>query len=380
MPSENVKKKSTRIATFDLLRGYFMLSIIINHLQWYPNGLDWVAFRGTLLVSAAEGFFLISGIVLGIVRGAKLRTKPFREAAILLIKRGVLLYIVSVILAFLFTLIGWWFFMDTPGLKPGIRPIDQPLNEVIMGILSFRYIYGWADFLRLYSIFILISPLALWLLRKNLWYVLMAISIGIWSLFPWALEVNNVSNTTSELLMVLSWQLIFFGGMTIGYHWDALTKWWQSLTGRIRRSILIPVLAVAAVTLVVDVGISVMQALGIAPAPVTEWYNSLRPFFNKEELPIYRLILFGLWFILGFYIFSRYERIIKKLFGWLLLPFGHNSLYVYILHAVILFFAHMIILPGQGSNILINAIGTFVILGIIYIAVRKEFLFKIIPR
>ena len=380
MPSENVKKKSTRIATFDLLRGYFMLSIIINHLEWYPNGLDWVAFRGTLLVSAAEGFFLISGIVLGIVRGAKLRTKPFREAAILLIKRGVLLYIVSVILAFLFTLIGWWFFMDTPGLKPGIRPIDQPLNEVIMGILSFRYLYGWADFLRLYSIFILISPLALWLLRKNLWYVLMAISIGIWSLFPWALEVNNVNNTTSELLMVLSWQLIFFGGMTIGYHWDTLTKWWQSLTGRIRRSILIPVLAVAAVTLVVDVGISVMQALGIAPAPVTEWYNSLRPFFNKEELPVYRLILFGLWFILGFYIFSRYERIIKKLFGWLLLPFGHNSLYVYILHAVILFFAHMIILPDQGPNILINAIGTFVILGIIYIAVRKEFLFKIIPR
>lgn len=380
MPSENVKKKSTRIATFDLLRGYFMLSIIINHLEWYPNGLDWVAFRGTLLVSAAEGFFLISGIVLGIVRGAKLRTKPFREAAILLIKRGVLLYVVSVILAFLFTLIGWWFFMDTPGLKPGIRPIDQPLNEVIMGILSFRYLYGWADFLRLYSIFILISPLALWLLRKNLWYVLMAISIGIWSLFPWALEVNNVNNTTSELLMVLSWQLIFFGGMTIGYHWDTLTKWRQSLTGRIRRSILIPVLAVAAVTLVVNVGISVMQALGIAPAPVTEWYNSLRPFFNKEELPIYRLILFGLWFILGFYIFSRYERIIKKLFGWLLLPFGHNSLYVYILHAVILFFAHMIILPGQGPNILINAIGTFVILGIIYIAVRKEFLFKIIPR
>lgn len=377
MPSDTPKKKSTRIATFDLLRGYFMLSIIVNHLQWYPNGLDWVAFRGTLLVSAAEGFFLISGIVLGIVRGAKLHTKPFREAAILLLKRGALLYIVSVILALFFTFIGWWLFMDNPGLKPGIRPIDQPLNEVIMGILSFRYIYGWADFLRLYSIFILISPLALWLLRKNLWYVLIAISIGVWSLFPWALEHTK---NTSEILMILSWQLVFFGGMTIGYHWDTLVKWWQSLTARIRQSILAPILVVAAVTLVIDASISVMQALNILPSPVGQWYTSLRPHFNKEELPIFRLLLFSLWFILGFYIFSKFERVIKKLFGWILLPFGHNSLYVYILHAIIIFFAHLIILPNQGPHLIINAIGTFIIIGIIYIAVRRKFLFKIIPR
>ena len=377
MSSEKTKKKSTRIATFDLLRGYFMLSIIINHLQWYPNGLDWVAFRGTLLVSAAEGFFLISGIVLGIVRGAKLRAQPFRQAAMLLLKRGALLYVVSVVLALLFTFIGWWFFMDNPGLKPGIRPTDQPLNEVIMGILSFRYIYGWADFLRLYSIFILVSPLALWLLRKNLWYVLAAISIGVWSLFPWAQEHTENSN---ELLMILSWQLIFFGGMTIGYYWNTLTKWWQSLTNRVRRFILTPVLAIALITLIIDAGISALQALNIAPVPVIDWYNSLHPLFIKEELPILRLVLFGLWFILGFYVFSKYERIIKKLFGWILLPFGHNSLYVYILHAVILFFAHILILPGEGQNIFINIIGTGIVLGIIYLAVRKQFLFKIIPR
>ncbi len=374
---EKVQKKSTRIATFDLLRGYFMVSIILNHLQWYPNGLDWVAFRGSLLVSAAEGFFAISGIVLGIVRGAKLRSRPFREAAILLVKRGVLLYVVSVILALLFTLIGWWFFMDNPGLKAGIRPIDQPLNEVIMGILSFRYLYGWADFLRLYAIFLLISPMALWLLRKGLWYVLLAMSIGIWSLFPWAFE-HTMHN--QKILMILSWQLLFFGGMTIGYHWENITRWWKSLAGHVRRNILVPVLATAIITLAIDCLITVLRTFHLLPAEVSQWYSSLLPYFVKEELPLMRLILFGLWFILGFYVFSRFEKQIKKYAGWILLPFGHNSLYVYILHAIILFFAHLILPPEYATNFIINAIGTTLILSLIYLAVRKRFLFKIIPR
>lgn len=375
--SEKVQKKSSRIATFDLLRGYFMVSIILNHLQWYPNGLDWVAFRGSLLVSAAEGFFAISGIVLGIVRGAKLRTRPFREAAMLLIKRGILLYVVSVILAILFTLIGWWFFMDNPGLKPGIRPSDQPFNEVLFGILSYRYIYGWADFLRLYAVFLLISPLALWLLRKKLWYVLTAINIGLWALFPWLMEHTD---RTSELLMVLSWQLVFFGGMTIGYHWENLTRWWKSLRTISRRSILWPILAIATITLAIDCGITAFRALDLLPASIASWYDSLLPFFNKDRLSIARLVLFTLWFILGFYIFSRFEKQIKQFFGWILLPFGYNSLYVYILHAIILFFAHTIIPPEQAINWYINAAGTLVIFTIIYIAVRKKFLFKIIPR
>ncbi len=195
-----IAEKPKRILTFDLLRGYFMVSIILNHLQWYPNALDWVAFRGSLLVSAAEGFFFISGIVLGIVRGRKLINVPFRKAALLLLNRGVLLYVISVILMLLFTFIGW-FFIGNPGLKPGIRPMDESIWSILVGALSLNYIYGWADFLRLYSIFIIASPAALWLLRKNKWAVLMIISIGVWALFPFAKEATERS---TELLMILS--------------------------------------------------------------------------------------------------------------------------------------------------------------------------------
>lgn len=377
MSKEEKTQKSKRILTFDLLRGYFMVAIILNHLQWYPNGLDWVAFRGSLLVSAAEGFFFISGIMLGLVRGRKLITQPFKVSALLLLNRGVLLYSTSIILMLLFTFSGW-LFIDNPGLKPGIRPIDESLWTIITGALSLNFIYGWADFLRLYSIFLIASPLALWLLRKNRWPVLLAGSACIWLLFPFALRTTDHS---PELLMILSWQLIFFGGMTLGFYWNTLTEKWRALSQVMRRSILIPFLTIAATTLFLNICLTVITSLnlpGFGAAHAIE--STLWPYFNKEELSIFRITLFLFWFGLGFYLFHRYESFIKKWFGWIFLPFGQNSLYVYILHAILLFFAHLILAPYSNGNIIVNAIGTVLILGIILIAVNKKFLFKIIPR
>lgn len=365
-----------RILTLDLLRGFFLVSIILNHLQWYPSGLDFVAFRGSLVVSAAEGFFLISGIVLGIIRGRKLIDQPFRKAALLLFARGARLYTISIILMLAFTFIGW-FFIDNPGLKPGIRPTDQPLGEIILGALSFQYIYGWADFLRLYAIFIIMAPLGLWLLRKGKWYILLAMSIGLWLLYPYAFEHTPHS---AELLMVLSWQLIFFGGFIIGFYWDKLTDWWLRQTQKLRCIIAGPILTFAVITLCINIIFVSIHALGINIELTTAIETRLLEIFNKEALTLPRLIIFVSWFVLGYYLFHRYERQIVKWFGWILLPFGANSLYVYILHAIILFFAHLVMPPEAATNIVVNAIGSVIIVGLILIAVRKHFLFKIIPR
>lgn len=377
MQKAQKQEKAPRIIALDLLRGYFLVSIILNHLQWYPNLYDWVALRGTLLVSAAEGFFMISGMLLGIVRGRNLADKPFRVAALLVLKRGLTLYITSVILMLIFTLIGW-FFMDNPGLKPGIRPIDQPIHEILFGAFSLQYLYGWADFLRLYAIFIIATPLALWLLRKGKWWVVALVSCIIWSIFPIAHEITGKS---TELLMPLSWQLIFFGGLIIGFHWVDLHGWWQRRTTAIRHTLAASVLGVATITLVINAFIVIGTTIGILPEQVASLYHSLQTdLFDKNSLDALRIILFGLWFTLGLTIFMRYEKQIAKTFGWILLPFGTNSLYVYILHAVLLFFAHLIIAPGTTDNLLINFIGASLILGTILFAVKKRFLFKIIPR
>lgn len=382
MSNKQSDKKSSRIVTLDLMRGYFMIAIVLNHLQWYPNGLDWITMRGALFVSAAEGFFLLSGIVLGMVRGRKLLDKPFRVAANLLLKRGALLYITGAILTLGFMIVGWLFFMDNPGLKPGIRPIDEPLWGVILGILSFDYLYGWADFLRLYTIYLIASPLALWLIRKGKWYIVAIFSTALWLIFPWA---NTNNPQSAEILMVLSWQIIFFAGLIVGFYWQQIMNWWYKLSAKVRRPVYGLILATAAVTLVANIILEALTTLpGITlalPDAVRDWYVSLGPAFYKEQLPWPRLVLFGLWFILGFYIFKKFEKFFMKYLGWILVPFGQNSLYVYILHAVAVFFAHTLIMPaGASAPWFVSGSLCLMIIGLIYLAVRTKFLFKIIPR
>lgn len=365
-----------RLLTFDLLRGYFLLAIILNHLFWYPNGFDWVAARGELFVTAAEGFFLISGIILGIVRGRKLIDKPFRVAAMHLLKRGVQLYAASIILMLIFTLLGWWFFYDNPGLKPGIRPIDESIFAVLFGALSFEYIYGWADYLRLYAIFLFMSPLALWLLRKNKWYLLIAASIGLWLLFP----ASGTSEKSDELLMPIAWQLIFFSGFTIGFYWKKLTEKWQGLSLKVRRRINTTIVTIAAVTLAFNIAIVFGKLIPGAPSEIMNAISAfLSPHFHKESLPVTRLLLFGIWFWFGFWLFKKFEKFIVKWFGWILLSFGQNSLYVYIIHAFIIYFAHLIML-NSSNNFFINLFGTIAVVGAILLAVKTKFLMKIIPR
>ena len=114
-----------RIRAFDLMRGFFLIVILLDHLAYYPSGLDIFTGRGLLYISTAEGFFAISGLVLGIVRGRKLLKKPLSIAAKLLLKRSVQLYIESIILTLLFTIAAWLFYHNSE-IKYGAAAPDTP--------------------------------------------------------------------------------------------------------------------------------------------------------------------------------------------------------------------------------------------------------------
>lgn len=370
-------KKSSRIITFDLMRGYFLVAIILDHLYFFPNGLDWWSARGDLYVTTAEGFFLISGVVLGVVRGSKLINHQFSHVAKLLLRRGIQLYITTIILTALFTLIGWWFFMDNSGLKYGIASPTTNIFTLLWNIITLQYFYGWADYLRLYAIFLLLSPLAMWLLRRGWWYVLLAISTCIWLLFPADPEVPD---TIQELLQPLSWQLIFFSGLMIGFHWENITLWWRNQTHLRRNVFRYTVIATAGLALVINIIITFgikYYGLKFPGIPSDIGYQLYIGYFDKERLPLARILLFFLWFWASFFLFRRFEGFIMRTIGWLLLQFGTNSLYVYTLHAFVIFFIHLWLNPG---NIIYNFIVSVIAVGIIRIAIHYKFLMKIIPR
>lgn len=371
--AEKPKKKSERILAFDLLRGYFLAVILFNHLQFYPSGLDFLTGRGILYVSTAEGFFVVSGIVLGIVRGRKLLDQPFKVAARLLWKRSFQLYITSIILTLLFTVIGQ-FFLDNPGLKSGIYTGWANWPQLLWETFTLHYTYGWADFLRLYAIFIFFAPVALWLLRKGMWYVVALVSFALWTLYP-LLESDTM------VARPFSWQFIFFLGFIIGFYWQSIVAKWRSLSLTVRKTIgwslasLFAITAIASAVLVF--GHKFSGTLGVS---LDSLHHIIEQGYNKDRLPIPRLLLGTVWFWGLFYIVRRFESKIVKYAGTFLLNFGMNSLYVYTISAFVVFFTHLIIAPPGLGNPLLNLLVSLLALGIVYLSLRSKTLMKIIPR
>ncbi len=373
----SMPKKIPRIVTFDIMRGFFLIAIIINHLALFPNLLDWWGMRGYLLVTTAEGFFLLSGVVLGIVRGAKLIDRPFKEVTKLVLQRAWTLYLTHIILVISFTLIAWYIYTGNPNVKFGVME-GQSLLQLIWQTVSLQYIYGWADYLRFYAVFIALSPIAFWLLRKGKWYIVLAISYLIWLLFP--LDFRTLDWQTVELLQPIPWQTLFFTGLVIGFHWPNISEWCDSHKKTLQRYVVPPVIITAVVLMAWNI-----FAVYAQDFVSTEWTRQLSfdawslrtDQFHKEQLPVVRFLLFMLWFWASFLVIRRFEKPILKYAGWLLVPFGTNSLYVYTLHAVIVFFVHIYI---QTGSILQNFVITVATIGLIYLAVRTKFLMNIIPR
>ena len=354
-----------------------MVAIIVDHLSFFPNGLDWWGMRGGLFVTAAEGFFIMSGIVLGIVRGAKYIDRPMKEVTNLLLKRGFQLYLTVAVLAIIFTLIGWaYMHAGIGGIKPGIFPADTSIWQVILSSFTLQYYYGWADYLRLYALFLFASPLVFWLLRKGLWYLALAGSFAVWLLFP--LLVGDGGYSAAEYWQPVSWQLLFFMGVIIGFNWNFFLDTWNGFSDRVRRIISVSLVSTAVITLVISV-LFMLSTMGYNTGPFTSDLRHIifSNFFNKESLPLTRILLAMIWFWAGFWVFKRFEKPIKKAIGWLLLPFGTNSLYVYTLHAFAVFFVHIHISRG---SLLWNFIVTAGVILLIRLCVHYKVLMKIIPR
>jgi len=368
------KKPSERIITLDLLRGYFLSVILLNHLNYYPSGLDIFTGRGILYVSTAEGFFAVSGIVLGIIRGRKLIEAPFKKAASLLFKRSFQLYLTSIILTLLFTFIGWIFISDD-GLKYGIYTDWTNIWDLLWKTLTLQYTYGWADFLRYYAIFLFFTPAVLWLLRKGYWYLVIAASLSVWCLYPLSFYPDQYSQP-------LSWQVVFFGGFMIGYYWPLLVERWYRISAKARKAIGVTLITTAAITILASVVLVFGHYLGGAIGPqINAIHNIVEQSFNKDRLPIPRILLGVIWFWALFWVVRKHEDAIIKKVGWFLLPLGANSLYVYTIQAFVVFFAHLFIIkPLETPSIIINLSVSLLALAVVWIAVRTKFLMKIIPR
>lgn len=345
---------TSRLLALDYLRGFFIVVIIIDHLWRWPNIFEYISGRGELWASAAEGFVIISGLLIGYIRGYKNRQQPLLEVSKKLIKRGILLYVWMFITTTVLVALSWY--ASYKGNLAYIPYSNYDWQSLIIGMLRLDYVHSLTHFLYLYAIFLVLSPIVVWLFRKSLAWVVAAGSLGIW-FAGYALSIEW-----------MQWQALFFLPSIAGFYLEDLRRFYNHFSQKTRNLLVYSVIAFTAITVVISASI-------ILPTTPGTYIETI---FMREPLTPARLLMAFIWFIGLFSLFEINQRRIQKYFGWLLLPFGTKSLTAYILHALplmacSLFFANL-------DNIWMNSFMTVVCVLTTWAILKIPHINRIIPR
>lgn len=353
-----MESKRKRIVALDLIRGYFLMAIIVDHVMFAPSLFFLVTGGGNMFASPAEGFFVISGILVGYLYGPKILTQT-KAVCKKVWKRAGLLYILSVGLTLVFTV---WAHLLPASQVPLESWSGGSIGKFFTDTLTLRYAYGWTDFLPRYAVFMLGAPAMLWLVAKGKWWLLTAASILMWAVF----------RDNAYFMPFSAWQLLFVAGVIIGYYLPQFETWFRSRPVSVKRAIAIPVISIAIVTFIASiVGLVVPALIGTG----VRIPDNVAVLFDKNTLGIGRLALGTIWFSALYLIARRFEWQIEKRTKGILQVFGKKSLLTYCLHGVTLF-AISTLIPSVSGNIIVNTIATFFVLAIMYFLVVGNYRVK----
>lgn len=321
-----------RIYELDLLRGFFICVIILDHLQFWPSPLQYLTGQGRLWVSAAEGFFLISGLLIGYLRAYKGAKLPLRELSKILLSRAFLLYVWGVLVTFLVVSLA----ILMPGQSPLLPRFPDVAQTTSFGVYVFNVVTtmfqsDWIYFLRLYAIMLAVTPVFLWLIRIGKWWLAALISLGLYG--------ASVVTDTKEV--ALQWQVLFFGAALIGWKLETILGWLRTRPS-IRRALLTSLITATLSTMAISY--FMVHGWDYVEKPDTaitrEAYVSVRsyvdPWFSNNPMVPARVALAFLWFSGLLALFHVIRPWLMRVLGWLLIPFGQASLTAYILQAITL--------------------------------------------
>lgn len=365
------KTKSRRIIELDLLRGYFIVVIILDHLEFWPSPFALITGEGRLWVSAAEGFFIISGLLVGYIRGCRGATTPLKVLTSKLVRRALLLYVWGSIISLLVIAFTKYVAPNNP-LLPSL-PDEQYLtswSSLVFGILTLGAFSDWIYFLRLYAVMLLVTPLFLLLLRRGVpYWAVGLISVGLYAL-SFLREMPDAE---------LQWQLLFFIPALIGYKLENILDWLsahQKARAVIMRSLIAFTLVTVTMSALVVHGSQIAQALNLTDLHAT-LQATINPFFSNNPMEPGRMILSFIWFGGFLALFRVLRPWLTKWAKWLLLPFGQRSLTGYCLHALVL---PPIVVLLSPWNYLTNTLISIAVVLLMWVLIKTPLVQKILPQ
>ena len=343
---------SPRDLRLDLLRGFAVFVMIADHIGGERSWLYLVTGGNRFFVSAAEGFVIISGVVMGSVYRQVLTREGVLAMVSRCLRRAGFLYVLTVTLTLFFALASHLLQSHWTG---SVTPA-QPLRFVV-GVLTLHRSYSLTDVLLMYTFFVFAAPAMLALMYAGRTGLVLLGSWTLWLLWQiWPQEVQIPWPIVDGGFPIAAWQVLFANGVVVGYHRDAIKRW---LTPH-RRTVVFAGVATVAIVLI---GLFV-AAVASGQASLLTWVLSTELLFGKNDVRVGRVlsILAVVPFLYG--LVSVLWRPLVRGLGWLLMPFGRNALGAYALHLFVAAAAASWIgdpLRSGGEHTFIQVTGIFIV-------------------
>ena len=229
-------------------------------------------------------------------------------------------------------------------------------HALFVGMLRLDYVHSLTHFLYLYAIFLVISPLVIWLFRHSLAWL-----VGISSLLVWYIGFTGS-------IEWMQWQILFFLPAIAGFYFESLRHFYNQRTVTLRKTL-------AYGSIAITLGSIIISGIIILPSEPGTYTHV---FFSREPLTLARVLVAFVWFVGLFSLFELSQKCIQRYLGWLFLPFGTKSLTAYILHGLPLMVCSFFF--AGFSNILINSLLTMVCIIATWALVKIPHINRIIPR
>lgn len=368
-----------RDVALDLLRGLAIVILVVNHIH-LDSPLGYVT---ETVLSAAEVLVAVSGVVAGMVFGRRWSLHGARATSRMLLARARKLYAATVcVIAAVGVLVAipW---IDTSVLTASPRMAAgtdlyafDGTGRTIIAVVTLEAGPWQFSILGLFIVLLAVTPGILWALERGAWLPVLCAS---WALFAigrtW--DVDVLPTQSERAFPILVWQALFVHGLVLGFHRAAvsaaLSRWREPLAWGLAGAALVAVALRLEMEGVAPIGLDRM--FGYAPASWELWQ---REHFDKTTLDLTRVVVLASIAGALYLALCTYRSYAERLLGWLLLPLGRNSFYVFIMH-VFVCLAVAVLAPHVGGAAA-SLSAELACLGLLWLMVRQRFLFSIVPR
>ncbi len=389
---------ASRDLRIDMVRGFIIVVVVVTHIE-VTSPFAYASLKAIGAITGAELFVLLSGIVLGMVFPAAVARAGEWGAAVAAWGRARKQYIVALAVILLIFAIGFVPFVDASAITTftdrgtgeggmgdsgrvydlypnGERLLDYPPPWYAVRQFLLLEMGPWPfNIMGLFVVLSLTYPALMWLIKRRLWWLVLALSWGVYALHGFAPEVLRLPSQFDAVFPLALWQVLFTHGLVIGFYRRQIIRALTSLPGKIGVGIF--VVGYAGILVYLWAG----QAYGFTPVPFPAdlYANLYDSGYQRIFLEWGRLLDLPLVLVCSYAVLTVAWKPIEKSMGWLWIPLGQASLYVFIVH--VFFVLAVANIPGLDRGSLWQ--GTLIhaaVIGIIFAMVRSRFLFRVIPH